>query len=104
MKITANGALPSAAELVRSYAAQSQSAVKAPKGGLTRRFDQVMISGGPSRESAFEQELKSRLTREVRTATSSDRVAELREQVRSGAYRPDPFEIARKMLLLGEAG
>ena len=45
-------------------------------------------------------ELKGKLTQEVRTATSSDMIAALREQVQNGTYEPDPQEIAKKMLLM----
>lgn len=66
-----------------------------------RRFDSVMISEAGGEKVALD--LKSRLSREVRTATSTDMVSSLREQIRNGTYRPDPMEIARKMLLMGES-
>ena len=69
----------------------------------TRRFDSVMISesGGFNEKAALD--LKSRLSYEVRTATSTDMVSALREQIQNGTYQPDPREIARKMLLMGES-
>ena len=66
----------------------------------TRRFDSVMISEISGEKAALD--LKSRLSQEVRTATSTDMISSLREQIQNGAYRPDPMEIARKMLLMGE--
>lgn len=83
------------------YAAP-QEAEPERKEDLSRRFDSFSISenGQDSRRLA----LKGRLSQEVRTATSTDMIAALREQVRSGTYQPDPAAIARKMLLAGEAG
>ena len=66
-----------------------------------RRFDSVMISEIGGEKAALD--LKSKLSYEVRTATSTDMVSSLREQIRNGTYRPDPVEIARKMLLMGES-
>ena len=71
------------------------------KEDLSRRFDSVQISEGG--QGSHQLELKSRLSQEVRTATSTDMIAALREQVRTGTYTPDPTAIARKMLLAEEA-
>lgn len=40
----------------------------------------------------------SRLSKEVRTATTTGRVQELRQAVSSGTYTPDPAAIAKRML------
>lgn len=40
----------------------------------------------------------SRLSQEVRTATTTGRIQELRQAVSSGEYVPDPVEIAKRML------
>ena len=66
-----------------------------------RRFDSVMISEISGEKAALD--LKGRLSQEVRTATSTDMISSLREQIQNGTYRPDPMEIARKMLLMGES-
>ncbi|MBE7005196.1 MAG: flagellar biosynthesis anti-sigma factor FlgM [Ruminococcaceae bacterium] len=100
MKIS--GANVSAAETAaRAYQAQS-GAAKLQRNESNRRFDSVTLSEDGVRGS-FEMELRSKLSQEVRTATSSGQVAALREQVRNGTYQVDAREIARKMLLLGEA-
>lgn len=65
-----------------------------------RRFDSVMISEVSGEKAALD--LKSRLSYEVRTATSTDMVSALRAQIQNGTYQPDPMEIARKMLLMGD--
>ena len=49
-------------------------------------------------------ELRSKISQEVRTATSSGMISELRQQIQGGTYRVDPSAIAQKMLLLGVSG
>ena len=46
--------------------------------------------------------LVSRMSQEVRTATTTGDIAALRQQVASGQYIPDPMSIAARMLFLGE--
>lgn len=101
MKIS--GANISATEAARVYQAQAGGVTKSQKSGANRRFDSITLSGGDGTHSSFEMELRSRISQEVRTATSSGQVAALREQVQSGTYQVDPREIAKKMLLVGEA-
>ena len=101
MKIS--GANISAAEAARAYQAQAGGAAKSQRGGASRRFDSITLSGGDGTRSSFEMELRSRISQEVRTATSSGQFAALREQVQSGTYQVDTREIAEKMLLVGEA-
>lgn len=64
-------------------------------------FDQVRISQETSGESGFRRELVSRLVREVRTVNTTGDIQRLREEVRSGDYRPDPAGMAARMLLEG---
>ena len=101
MKIS--GANISATEAARAYQAQASGVAKLQKGGASRRFDSITLSGGDGVRGSFEMELRGKLSQEVRTATSSGQVAALREQVQSGAYEVDTREIAKKMLLVGEA-
>ena len=53
-------------------------------------------------ESRFQLEAVSRISNDVRTATTTGRIQELRQAVSSGTYQADPVEIAKKMLLLVE--
>ena len=106
MMIPGGANINPAAAVARTYQPQSfppaQSAAREePREDLARRFDSVTISGSGAGNMGME--LTSRLTQEVRTATSTDRIASLREQILSGEYRPDPMEIARRMLLMGGA-
>jgi anti-sigma28 factor (negative regulator of flagellin synthesis) len=43
------------------------------------------------------------LSQQVRTTNTTGKIQELRQQVASGAYQPNAQEIARRMLLMGEA-
>ena len=84
----------------RVYQGQSGGAAKLQRGGVSRRFDSITLSGGDGTRSSYEMELRGKISQEVRTATSSGQVAALREQVQNGTYRVDARETARKMLLM----
>lgn len=56
----------------------------------------------PAGKSSFQMELVSRLSREVRTATTTGDIQELRQAVSAGEYVPDPMAIAGRMLFLAE--
>ena len=64
------------------------------------KFDNVSISADNS--NSFHMNLVSRLAHEVRTATTTADIRELRQAVSSGEYTPDPKAIACKMLFLME--
>lgn len=66
--------------------------------GAGRNFDQVTINAG----SSFRKELQGRLSREIRTATTTGDIAALRQQVQAGEYQVDATAIARKMLFAWE--
>lgn len=65
------------------------------------RYDQVSISA--HEDSPFMMEVKSRIAQDVRTATTTGALSALHDQVQAGEYKIDAGNIARKMLLLGEA-
>ena len=81
----------------RSY--NTQAAALPGSGG--EKFDQITRS---AREGAdpYKMELHSKLSQEVRTATTTGTLASLEEQVRAGEYKIDAANIAKKLLLLGE--
>jgi len=66
------------------------------------QYDSVVISESARKADPFHMELVSRLTQEVRTATTTGDISALREQVASGEYVPDPMAIAARMLFFGE--
>lgn len=76
--------------------ASAQSAVE-------HKYDSATFSPLPEGKSAFQMQLVSRLSQEVRTATTTGDIQALRQQVSSGEYTPDPMAIAGRMLFLTEA-
>lgn len=66
----------------------------------SNNYDSVILSAS-SQDSRF-LGLVSRLSQEVRTATTTGDIAALRQQVADGQYTPDPMSIAARILLLGE--
>lgn len=66
-------------------------------------YDSVTLSQNNARgESRFQKELVSRLSQEVRTATTTGDIQALRQKVSSGTYVPDPAAIAARMLFFTE--
>jgi anti-sigma28 factor (negative regulator of flagellin synthesis) len=47
--------------------------------------------------------LVSRISQDVRTATTTADIRELHQAVQSGTYTPDPHAIASRMLFFAEA-
>ncbi len=71
-----------------------------------RRFDTVTISSAKrAGEGQNAIRLRESITMDLRSATAaqSDRIAALREEIRSGTYQINPRAIAGRMLMLGEA-
>ena len=65
-------------------------------------YDSITISSRPSDENRFQMDLVSRLSKEIRTSTTTGDVQALREQVASGTYQVDASAIAARMLHLVE--
>ena len=61
-------------------------------------YDSSSFSTVSDSNSRFQMEMVSRLSQEVRTTTTTGRIQELRQAVASGEYRPDPAEIAKRLL------
>ena len=79
---------------------------KAGRGARTKtslgssNYDSVTLSA-PGQDNRF-MGLVSKLSQEVRTATTTGDIAALRQQVADHTYTPDPGAIAARILLLGE--
>jgi negative regulator of flagellin synthesis FlgM len=71
------------------------SAVSDPK------YDSVALSS-QTEESQFYQQLVGRLSKEVRTATSTGDIRRLQQEIADGTYQPDPMRIAARILYLNE--
>ena len=69
--------------------------------GAGEKIDKVTLSAREG-EDPYKLELQSKLSQEVRTATTTGTLTALREQVQKGEYRINAESIAKKLLLLGE--
>lgn len=74
-----------------------------PQSAVEHKYDSASFSPLPEGKGAFQMQLVSRLSQEVRTATTTGDIQALRQQVSSGEYTPDPMSIAGRMLFLTEA-
>lgn len=86
---------------VRVNKPRSYGAAAAKSTGSAEKFDQVTLSAHEG-EDPVKMELQSKLSQEVRTATTTGTLAALHQEVQSGQYKVDPNSIAKKLLLLGE--
>ena len=66
-------------------------------------YDSAPFSA-PAEGSGFQAQMEvvSRLAYEVRTATTTGDIQDLRQAVSSGTYTPDPMSIAARMLFIAE--
>ncbi|MCI9349367.1 MAG: flagellar biosynthesis anti-sigma factor FlgM [Oscillibacter sp.] len=66
-------------------------------------YDSATFSA-PAEGSGFQAQMEvvSRLAYEVRTATTTGDIQDLRQAVSSGTYTPDPMSIAARMLFIAE--
>lgn len=55
-----------------------------------------------SKSDSFHRSVVGRLSQEVRAATTTGDIQELRRSVASGEYQPDPMSIARSILFMAE--
>lgn len=90
-----------AAGTMRVNKPRSLGAAPAKTGAPAEKFDQVTLSAREG-EDSIKIELQSKLSQEVRTATTTGTLTSLRQQVQSGQYQADARSIAKKLLLLGE--
>lgn len=95
------GAISSVAPSKTYYSTRRRSA--SAQTALEHKYDSATFSPLPEGRSAFQMQLVSRLSQEVRTATTTGDIQSLRQAVSSGEYTPDPMAIAGRMLFLTEA-
>ena len=82
------------------YGAKAGRSARAPVSSDSGKYDSVTLSS-PWQDNQF-MGLVSKLSQEVRTATTTGDIAALRQQVADHTYIPDPSSIAARILLLGE--
>ena len=90
---------PIAPRKVYRTLAGRDSRAQSAQGGS--KFDSVTLSAS-GQDNRF-MGLVSKLSQEVRTATTTGDIQTLRQSVSSGEYTPDPAAIAGRMLFLTEA-
>ena len=69
---------------------------------VTPSYDSSSLSTVADAASRAQLDAVSRISNDVRTATTTGRIQELRQAVSSGNYQTDPVEIAKRMMLLVE--
>ena len=82
------------------YGAKAGRGARAQASPGSSNYDSVILSA-PGQDNRF-MGLVSKLSQEVRTATTTGDIAALRQQVADHTYTPDPSSIAARILLLGE--
>lgn len=91
--IGTEGYLPIQKKIVRSAGTAGAGQVHRASG----RYDSCALSG--TQETSFLDAVSS-LFYQVRTATTTGKIQELRQQVQSGEYQISPREVAARMLLM----
>ena len=82
------------------YGTKAGRGARAQISQSSSNYDSVSFSS-PWQDNQF-MGLVSKLSQEVRTATTTGDIAALRQQVADHTYTPDPSSIAARILLLGE--
>ncbi len=91
----------SSSNVTRTYRYGAQPAVTASE-SFHANYDSVDFSTVLKGEEAARANMVGRLTQEVRAATTTGTVQELRRAVAADEYVPDPVAIAKKMLFFAE--
>ena len=86
--------------LSKTYYAKLRQGVAEKTSVSHGNYDSAIFSQVPEGKSAFQMSVVSRLSNEVRTNTTTGDIQELRQQVSSGCYQPDPMAIAGRMLFM----
>lgn len=89
------GYLPIQKKTIRTFAAAGASQARRADG----RYDSCSLSAPENQETSFLDAVSS-LSYQVRTATTTGKIQELRSQVRSGQYQIAAREVAARMLLM----
>ena len=91
-----------AAKLYKTYQPVERTSRPAETSSAHSNYDSFSISPAPTGEDRFQIELVSRLSKEIRTHTTTGDIQNLRTQVANGAYEVNAAAIAARMLHLSE--
>ncbi len=97
---SSSGGIPSVGRTKVYYPTPKRGATAPQVGGPN--YDSATFSSLMAGKKAEQMDVVSRLSREVRTATTTGDIQELRRAVAAGEYAPDPMAIAGRILLLVE--
>ena len=96
-----SGPISAIGRLKNYYVNPKRDSIAAPT--LERsKFDSATFSSAVEGKGATHLSLVSRLSQEVRTATTTGVIQQLHKEVSSGEYEPDPMAIAGKILFQAE--
>ena len=100
MKVTGNHFInlqSNAANKDKSTYISSQS----PSVSRAKNYDEIIICGKTEtpEQNSFVDALKNKISKEVATPTSEEKIADLKQQIEAGTYQIDIDQIAKKMLL-----
>jgi len=99
---TGAGAVYPIAASTKAYYISREREVPAKSGKTENiKYDSVSFSSQKGEDRTF-MDMVSRMSYEVRTATTNGDVQALRQQVSAGEYAPDAYNIAARMLMLGD--
>ena len=98
--LTSNYGAISSITPAKVYSTKSGRSTRTKTSPGSSNYDSVTLSE-PWQDNRF-MSLVSKLSQEVRTATTTGDIAALRQQVADHTYTPDPSAIAARILLLGE--
>ena len=102
MKISLNNINPFRPDAVGFSKADSRVSAGAKESG---NYDAITIqsSSRQIQEKTFSEALSRKVASDVKQEATPERVEALKQQVASGTYQIDPYAIASRMLLTGEA-
>lgn len=88
----------------KTYYTSKKRGASAPAQVGSPNYDSAHFASVTEGRSGFQMQMEvvSRLAREVRTATTTGDIQDLRQAVSSGEYAPDPMAIAARMLFVAE--
>lgn len=102
MTSTGAGAVYPIAASTKAYYISREREVPAKSGKTENiKYDSISLSTQKGGDRNF-MDMVSRMSYEVRTSTTNGDIQALRQQVSAGEYAPDAYNIAARMLMLGD--
>ena len=98
------GAISSITPVKKAYRTSAEREVRTAVPSSQSKYDSVTLTSAFKGESRFPMDLVSRLSQEVRTATTTGDIHTHRQEVAADRYTPNPMAIAGRILFLGEGG